>query len=359
LVRVRDDFPLWSGRFDRELTDVFAIQDEISRAIVNHLRLNLGRGRRRYETSIEAYDLYLRARAMIGRRGIVGRIESIGIFEQAVAKDPSFAPAWAGLGGAYAIRSTQFEWDHPADELLKMRAAAEKAMQLDPLLPEAYDALAMAQARDSQWEQAEENFHRAIELDPNGAGAHLDYALWFLLVLGRHREALQQVKVITGNDPLSPEVPAFAAVVLMAMGRFDEAAEQCLKIGMDNPARIWILARARLWQGRTAEAIQLIENARSSAAYGWEANGVLGYAYARSGRREEAEKLAAADSTRPDEKVEIFAGLGDKDRIFAGLDRMTVLGAQRIGRFLNYPELALLRGDPRLQTLRKKVGLPD
>jgi TolB-like protein/Tfp pilus assembly protein PilF len=359
LVRVRDDFPVWAGRFDRELTDVFAIQDEISRAIVNHLRLNLGRGRRRYETSLEAYDLYLRARAMNRRRGMVGRIESIRLFEQAAAQDPSFAPAWAGLGGAYAIRSTQFELDHPADELVKMRAAAGKATQLDPLLPEAHGALALAQARDGQWEQAEKSFRRAIELDSNDSRAHGDYAVWFLLVLGRHREALQQVKMIAGNDPLSPEAARITAVVLEAMGRFDEAADQCLKMGADDPIKPWVLSRARLGQGRTAEAIQLIENARSSAAYGWEANGILGAAYARSGRREEAEKMAAADSTRPDEKVEIFAGLGDKDRTFAALDRMTVLGAQRIGRFLNYPELAFLRGDPRLKALRMKVGLPE
>ena len=359
LVRVRDDFPIWSGRFDRELTDVFAIQDEISLAIVNHMRLNLGRGRRRYETNLEAYDLYLRARAVNGRRSIPGRIESIAVFEQAVAKDPSFAPAWAALGGAYAVRSTQFELDHPADELSKMRAAAEKAIQLDPLLPEAYDALAMAQARDSQWDQAEKNFRRAIELDPNDARPRHDYAMWLLMVLGRRAEALQQVRMITSNDPLSHEAPLLTAVILLAMGRFDEAAEQCPRIDAENPQRTWILARARLWQGRTAEAIRLIESTRKSAAYGWEGNGTLGFAYARSGRREEAEKLAASDLARPDGQVEIFAGLGDKDRTFAALDRMTVLGAPRIGRFLTYPELVLLRGDPRLKVLRTKVGLPD
>src|SRR5439155_17997325 len=95
LVRVRDDFHLWSGRYDRELTDVFAIQDEISRGIVNSLRLQLGRGRRRYETSVEAYDLYLRASALEIEQGVVGIDKSIGPFEQVIAKDPSFAPAYA------------------------------------------------------------------------------------------------------------------------------------------------------------------------------------------------------------------------------------------------------------------------
>ena len=97
LVRVRDDFPLWAGKYDRELTDVFAIQDEISRGIVNGLRLKLGHGRRRYETSAEAYDLYLRARALQIQHGQRGFDESIGPLEEAIAKDPSFAPAYAGL----------------------------------------------------------------------------------------------------------------------------------------------------------------------------------------------------------------------------------------------------------------------
>src|SRR5207249_7708082 len=108
LVRVSDDFTLWSGRFDRELTNVFIVQDEISRGIVNNLRLKLGGGRRRYETSIEAYDLYLQARSLSSQK-------SVAVFEEVIAKDPSFAPAYAGLASAYAIRSVQFPLDHPRD----------------------------------------------------------------------------------------------------------------------------------------------------------------------------------------------------------------------------------------------------
>ena len=166
LVRVRDDFPLWSGRYDRELTDVFAIQDEISRGIVNSLRLKLGRGRRRYETSVEAYDLYLRARSFEMLPALSGIDRSLGPFEQAIAKDPSFAPAYAGLAAAHAARSG---FDDPVDrasEMSKGWAAAEKAIQLDPLLAEAHDALGMMRARDAQWEQSEKSFRRAIELAP-------------------------------------------------------------------------------------------------------------------------------------------------------------------------------------------------
>src|SRR5215472_17227059 len=107
LVRVRDDFPLWSGRFDRPVTDVFAIQDEISLGIVNNLRLKLGQGRRRYETSIEAYDLYLRARALPDQRSRGPADEAATIYQKVIAKDPLFAPAYAGLAGAFAASSAQ------------------------------------------------------------------------------------------------------------------------------------------------------------------------------------------------------------------------------------------------------------
>jgi adenylate cyclase len=165
LIRVRDDFPLWSGRYDRATTDVLAIQDEISRGIVNSLRLKLGQGRRRYEMNAEAYDLYLRARALQIQRGLPGYDESIGPFQEAIAKDPSFAPAYGGLAAAHAWRSGQFRFDI-ADEVAKMREA-EKALALDPLLAETHDALGMAQARGGQWERSEKSFRRAIELDPN------------------------------------------------------------------------------------------------------------------------------------------------------------------------------------------------
>lgn len=252
---MRDDFPLWSGRFDRELTDVFVIQDEISRGIVNNLRLTLGRGRRRYETSVEAYDLYLRARA-------VNPIASIQPFEQAISKDPAFAPAYAGLAAAYAHRSVQFPVAHPFDELPKMRTAAEKAIQLDPLLAEAHAALGSAYARDGQWEQSEKSFRRAIELDPNRSSTYTDYAYWLLTVLGRLEEALRQLRVAQQRDPLSPAVHLFLPDVLISVGRYDEAAAYCRNLPANRLLKNSCLARAQLERGNVAEAIQL-------AADGW------------------------------------------------------------------------------------------
>jgi tetratricopeptide (TPR) repeat protein len=349
LIRVRDDFPVWSGEFEKELTDVFAIQDEISRGIVNGLRLKLGRGRRRYETSTEAYDLYLRARAL-GDRGIE-------VFEQAIAKDPSFAPAYAGLAAAHAYRSGLFSRD-PADEVPKMQAAAEKAIQLDPMLAEAHDALGMAYARDAQWEQSERSFRRAIELDPNRSETYHHFAVFLLWPLDRTEEALKELRLAEKADPLSSRIHQALCYVLPSAGRYDEAAVHGEKLPADSPARGAYLGRARFLQGRTSEAIQILETAfNRGVTPGSEVRAFLGYAYARTGRREEAEKMAIG--TNPFNQAVIFAGLGDKERALEAMEGSAAAGPFRVGRQLTWPELALIRGEPRMKALRKKVDLPE
>jgi adenylate cyclase len=344
LVRVHDDFPLWSGKFDRELTDVFAIQDEISVGIVNNLRLKLGGGRRRYETSVEAYDLYLRARAQADQRNRVPAIQAAGIYHQVIAKDPSFAPAYAGLASAYAASSAQGFLDDHADELTEMRAAAEKAIQLDPLLAEAHDALGMTYTRDGQCAQSEKSFRRAIELDPNNSQTYSDFSTWLLEPLGRIEEAVREMRVAANADPLSSFIQQRLAFRLISAGRYEEAASHCAGAAE-------CLGRAWLGLGRINEAIQILST-RENPRY-------LGYAYGRAGRREEAEKLAASVAPNAFSQALIYAGLGDKDRTLEALDRVSGLGAARIGRALNSPEFALLRGDPRATALRKRVGLPE
>jgi len=358
LVRVRDDSSVWSGGFDRALTDVLAIQDEISRGIVNSLRLQLGHTRRRYETSVDAYDLYLRGRALSLDNGPQG-FQSLGYFEQATAKDPSFAPAYAALASVSAHRSIQFVLDHPADELSKMRNAAEKAIQLDPLLAEAHDALGMMYAREGQWQQAEKCFRDAIALDPNRSITYDDFGVWLLYVLGRNDEAVQQLRRAEKADPLSPAIHAHLGSMLISAKRYDEAELSCLKLPIGNFERDTCLARAKLGQGHIDEALQLITSAADAhrGSRGPEANGFVGYIYAKAGRREEAETELAAASQYPNAQALIFAGLGDKDRTFEALERMNFLGPQRIGIHLTYPELAFLHGDPREQLLRQRVGL--
>lgn len=343
LIRVRDDYPLWSGAYDEELTDVFAIQDKISRGIVNSLRLTIGRGRRRYETSVEAYDLYLRARAQPQRNRRDAEAVA-GLYQQVIAKDTAFAPAYAGLAAAYAAMSFQGFQDH-TDELLQMRAAAGKAIALDPLSSEAHQALGMIQARDGQWAQSEKSFRRAIEIEPGNSMAYGDLTMNVLLPLGRIEEGVHQMQAAEKTDPLSPRVQSALGSALLSAGRYVEAAGHCQKAA-DNRC----LGRARLAQGRIDEAIPMLD--AGVAQY-------LGYAYARAGRREEAEKLAVAAAPNAFTQALTFAGLGDKDRALEALDRLASNGAVRVGRALNSPEFALLRGDPRAKALRRKAGLPE
>ena len=358
-VRVRDDFPVWSGRYDREFSDIFAIQDEISRGIVNSLRLNLGRGQRRYQTSPEAYDLYLRACAPWIQGGWSALNQSVGPFEAVIAKDPSFAPAYAGLAAAHGVRSGQLQFDI-ADDLKQMHAAAEKAIQLDPLLAEAHAALRLAHARDGQWEQSEKSFRRAIELDPSQSMTYGHFAMFLLLPLGRIEEALHQLRVAEKNDPRSTELHFDLSYVLTSAGRYDEAAGHCEALPADNHDRSGCLGRVRLGQGRINEAIQIMDTVFNRGVSPDSAvRGYLGYAYARAGRREEAQALAAASVLNPFNQAMIFAGLGDKERALEALDRAVPMGPFRMGRALTFPELALLRGDPRVKGLRKKVGLPE
>jgi TolB-like protein/Flp pilus assembly protein TadD len=350
LIRARDDFPLWSARYDRELTDVLAIQDDISRGIVNSLRLKLGRGRRRYETSTEAYDLYLHARAM-------RRPGSEDLYLAAIAKDPTFAPAYAALASTYAFRSGFPELDRPG-ELARMRAASEKAIQLDPLLAEAHAAQGVAYARDAEWEQSEQSFRHALDIDPNSSESRRVFAMYLLLPLGRIEEAVRQTRLAEKTDPLSPQVQSGLAYVLLSAGRYDEASSHCDKSTSTDRAQC--LGRTRLGQGRFGEAVDILAAAvNRGIPQGDPTRGYLGHAYARAGHREEGEQIAEAQRPFAFHQALVFAGLGDKDRTFEALDRMTPLGPARIGRALTFPEFALLRGDPRVKALRKRVGLPE
>jgi tetratricopeptide (TPR) repeat protein len=225
---------VWSGQYDRELSDVLAIQDDISRGVVNGLRLKLGRGRRRYEISEEAYDLYLRVRTIPKLQ------DRVPTYRQAVEKDPGFAPAYAGLAFSYAYRSGFPELDRP-EELLNMKAAADKAIELDPLLAEAHAALAVALAKGARWEESERSFRQAIDSDTNSSASRREFAMELLMPLGRVKEAVSQLRRAQADDPLSCELESTLGYVLLSAGQYDDAAVQCQKA-----ANAQCLGRARM-----------------------------------------------------------------------------------------------------------------
>jgi tetratricopeptide (TPR) repeat protein len=226
-----------------------------------------------------------------------------------------------------------------------MHLVVSKALELDPLLAEAYAALGMVQARDGQWEQSEKSFRRALELEPSRSLTRIDFGGSLLLPLGRVEEAVVQTRLAKHNDPLSPNTETALIYRLFSAGRFEEAVSHC-----PQPC-----PRALFLQGRAVEAVPILEAHFKETKSG---GGDLGYAYARAGRREDAERIAATQ-LGPIAQAEIFAGLHDKDRAFEALERAIPLGPVRLGRDLTWPEFAPLRGDPRMKALRKKVGLPE
>jgi tetratricopeptide (TPR) repeat protein len=229
------------------------------------------------------------------------------------------------------------------------------------MLAEAHAVLGMAYASDAQWRQSEKSFGRAIELDPSGSESYDRFAMFLLWPLGRMEEALQKLRIAQKSDPLSPHILDNLASALIAVGQYDEAASYRENLPVDYPGRAQLIAGIRLYQGRLNEAIQILETTlNQGVSAGSPVRGTLGVAYVRAGRREQAERLAAASSFNPFNQVSIFAALKDKERTFSALERATAAGPVRMGRVLNRLEVnALLRGDPRLKALRKEVGLPE
>jgi serine/threonine-protein kinase len=354
LVRVPDDIPVWSNRFDRTLDDVFAIQDEISRAIVNELRLTLGRGQRRYQTSLAAYDLYLRGRALVTRRGTESAEQAAQLFEQVIATDPEFAPAHAGLADAYGAMSWALEGAETAPA--GMRPAALKALRMDPELAEAHAAMGVTYAREFDWANATSSFERAIKLNPNLSQIRTSYSGSTLLPLGQVAKALEVLAGAMETDPLSLAVKREVAKAQFVAGRFDEATVILRQVVAADPDFTYatnLLARALTFAGRPEEAIALWESRPQPTD--WER--WLMPAYVKQGRRADVDRLLNLPrNAHPYRQALNYAALGDKDRTFEALSRAAVAAPQRTAAVLTYPEMSLLRGDPRLDQLRQRFN---
>jgi TolB-like protein len=368
LIRAADDVPIWSGRFDRELKDVFAIQDEISRSIVNELRLKLGRGQRRYATNMEAYDLYLKGQVLRARRGPATR-QAIDLFEQVAAKDPAFAPAYAALASAYGWYLVMQVpsvggLPLPLDQVrATVRRDAFKAIQLDPLLAEAHDAMGWVHSLDLEWTEAEKSFRHALELNPSLTTTSTDFVVSTLVPEGKLDEALRQLDTALTADPLSSDVRRTLSTVQISAGRYDDALDNCRRALAMDPEVFAANTRceqALLHKGEVAEAIAMMEKATGDNPLlrGGRGYGYLGYAYAITGRRPEAEAQLVKNAGLPHHQAMIYGGLGDKDRAFEAIEALAAMNPHRALSWLSRPELTLLRADPRVAALRKKFGLP-
>lgn len=360
LVPVPDNAAVWTESFDRTINDVFAIQDEISRAIVNKLRLTLGRGQRRPQTNLTAYDLYLRGRAKVARRGTESAKEASQLFEQVIAIDPNYAPAYAGLADAYAAMFWQFTSGvPPAEALAKGKPAAIKALELDPGSAEAHAAMGVILARELRWDDAATAFDRALELDPTLSLSQIrtNYVDSTLLPQGNVLKALDILAGAVKADPMSLEVRREVAMTQMVRGQYEEAVSnlrQVIAVDPEFPFAANSLARALTFAGRPEEAIAVWESRQWPG--NWE-RWVM-QAYVKAGRRADVDRLVEAHrNENPYRQALIFAALGDKDRTFEMLNRAVDDAPQRTASLLVDPEMAFLRGDPRLERLRARLNL--
>ena len=294
-TRVSDDRTMWSDTFDRDIRDLAAVLDDISTAIVNEMRVTLGRGQRRYDLEPNAYFQFLRASAFQARRNPENSAKAVDLFQQVANEHPTYAPAWAGLANALAelSRPSSGEEIIPLDP--RMGAAALRAIQLDPLLAEAHAAIGNRYAHERDWVNARMSFLKSIELNPSLTTTYTDLVLGVLMPLGDTKEGLKQLEAARIADPLSLDVRRIEAHVLIEAGRYDDAIESCLWVKQHDPAFPYIdvwLGRALYFTSRFDEAEAALTRA------GPQFFGYLGYMLAVSGRREEALALAQKYPTR-------------------------------------------------------------
>jgi serine/threonine-protein kinase len=364
LIRVAGEVPVWSETFERPRTvsDLLNARDAISRGVADRLRLTLGGGQRRYETALETYAMYLRARSLAERRGSVEPLQSVQLFQKVIDIDPTYAPAYAGLVLAYAYismtpyQAIPFEKAHAI-----MRPAALEAIRRDPMLAEAQAARGWIHAREFEWAEAERCFRRALDLNPSLTVLATSFSFSTLRPLGRLAEAEQLLREAAHKDPLAPDVQRELAQVLLEASRPRESIEILEPLRVMDASMPFVeltLGRALVAVGRIDEATPLLERRRerlvdpASGPHPW-----VAAAWMQQDRRAEAEELARINDHLPFRRAIINAALGDAERMFSGLEEMARSEPQRLVLLLRQPEFSRYRSDARFVALLRKVKL--
>ena len=359
LIDASSGSQLWSQILERKITSVLEIQEDVARAIADRLRLEMGHTPDRGGTkNPEAYNLYLRGRhAWLNFTGPEAR-ESIGFFQRAVALDPGFAAAHAELAFAYALSTDQQAL--PSTELLpNARVAAQKAIAADPGYAEGHAALGAVKIfLEWDWDGAEREFRRALELNPNSFRAGTDYPILCLRAVGRFPEACSRLRRMLELDPASTYVNALLGRTLADAGRYDEALAQLRQASALDPNYAFThatMGEAYLGKSMCDESLREYVRARQLGADSPNILGNLGYLQARCGHREEALKLLDQLSSRtPPPEVDlarVYAGLGDKDRAFLHLQKAADLRYSQLVFLRGAAAFRELRSDPRFERL--------
>lgn len=382
LIRVSDQTHVWAQNYQRELHDLLQVQNELGTAIARQVQGNLTPQQLVDLSKIrsvdpEAYDLYLRGRFYWNERNPAAIKQSIGYFQQAIAKDGNFALAYVGLADAYNIGNIMGAFS-AKDSLPKAKVAATKALTLDPSLAEAHAALGMEKSHyEFDFPGAEKEFLKAIELNPNSAYAHLFYSNCYLAPMGRMQEAIAENKKAVELDPLSLPINNFLAMTYMFAGDYEKSYQQFQHTIAMNPtfplAHEYFSFLLKL-RGRFEEGIQ--EHEKSDVLGGSspedaaaEAN-LLRQALKNGGEKGLWQKtlevtLAKLERSKPEIvspgfMASVYALAGDKDNAFQWLDKAY---SERDGEEITLlrcdPTYKNLRADPRFNELLRRMGLPE
>jgi len=371
LIEASSDKHLWSHSYEGQLRDTLALQNQVAQAIADQIRINLNSQERAALKNVrvanpQAYESYLKGRYFWNKRTADGLKVALAYFNQAIDEDQKYAPSYSGLADTYALLG---DWQYavmtPKEALPKAKAAAIKALELDPALGEAHNSLAFClDGFDWDFLSAGKEFRRAIELNPGYATAHHWYA-WHLSLSGQYAEAIAEMRKAENMDPLSLIIKADLAELLLLSHSYDESIRQSRKtIEMDPnfPLAHNQLGQAYLQKRMLDDAISELQKAVQLSAGSPTCLANLARAYAASGKKSEAVKLLSDLKKRSDpgyshasEIAVIYAALGDKNQAMAWLEK----GYEE--RFnpgvLLRPGFDPLRSDPSFQELMHRIGL--
>src|SRR5213595_2698111 len=366
LINVADGYHLWSEDYDGDVRDIFTFQSNVAQRVVEALQIKLGVEEKRAlakkpTENPEAHRLYLLGRYEFGKYSEVGWTSSIRYYEQALKLDPNYALAYCGLADTYAYMGGVMMRSQEA--VLKEKEFAQKAIQLDPELPEAHLSLACALGGALDWRNAPIEFDRAIELNPNLAWTYEIYA-WFLGGVGRLDEAIAKDKKAIELDPLNSFFQSALAYYLYHARRYDDAMVQVRKtLELDPTSTLAhnLLVRCLLGKGDTAGAIAEFQRTKIIVTGAWY-QGLLGYAYAISGDRPKAEQMlreleemAKRQYVNSSAFAAIYLGLGEKEKALDWLDVAYENQESACWLLKVDPIYDSLRNEPRFQALVQKV----
>jgi eukaryotic-like serine/threonine-protein kinase len=357
LVNTTDGTELWGSHYARKMADITQVQSDIAHDLSSRLRIRMtGEEQQRMgragTSNSEAYRLYLEGRQQWYGRSPEGLKKSVDLFHQAIAADPNYALAYAGLAGTYNVIAAYNTGISSQQARQLSDEASLKALQLDDSLPEAHEARAMTLATSWRWSEAEREFQRALEMSPNSANAHYFYAFGVLMPLKHFDQALDEFRIALALDPLSPIINLNYGLTLMMAGRSTEATAQMESLVQRDPTFIpghFYLSQIYDMDGRFADALAEFKKIDSlPGTYSPDAQGYAKFMVASQPHVANPANAALA-----------LAVAGDREKSFEYLDKAFAEEDTELDLCLRLPGFNSMRSDPRYRELVRKMGLPE